>query len=174
VAERPSIQQCRARRMFCIWSQRRAVGAEGWHAGAWVDESTTANLVESRPKPRMTDHLQHTLIGVSRQGLFSKECRHVLHGVSHGPNARCGSARGHRGWGRKLSRVLSFVRHANGLSVCMYVGMYVCMSVCLSGLVSQMPIESIFSAPAPLSWASTAMCRQARLAVAAQKINFRD
>jgi hypothetical protein len=132
VAERPSIQQCRARRMFCIWSQRRAVGAEGWHAGAWVDESTTANLVESRPKPRMTDHLQHTLIGVSRQGLFSKECRHVLHGVSHGPNARCGSARGHRGWGRKLSRVLSFVRHANGLSVCLYVGMYVCMYVCLS------------------------------------------
>jgi hypothetical protein len=124
----------------------------------------------SRPKPRMTDHLQHTLIGASRQGPFSKECRHVLHGVSHGPNARCGSARGHREWGRKLSRVLSFVHHANRLSVCMYVGMY----VCLSGLVSQMPIESIFSALAPLSWASKAMCRQARLAVAAQKINFRD
>jgi hypothetical protein len=138
----------------------------------------------SRPKPRMTGHLQHTLIGASRQGPFSKECRHVLHGVSHGPNARCGSARGHRGWGRRLSRVLSFVHHANRLSVCMYVCiscmsvcLYVCiscMSVCLSGLVSQMPIESIFSAPAPLSWASTAMCRQARLAVAAQKINFRD
>jgi hypothetical protein len=84
----------------------------------------------SRPKPRMTDHLQHTLIGASRQGPFSKECRHVLHGVSHGPNARCGSARGHRGWGRKLSRVLSFVHHANRLSVCMYVSR-VCLSVCL-------------------------------------------
>jgi hypothetical protein len=48
------------------------------------------------------------------------------------------------GVGPKLSRVLSFVHRANRLSVC--------PSGWLAGLVSLMPIESVFSAPAPPSW----------------------
>jgi hypothetical protein len=89
----------------------------------------------SRPKPRMTDHLQHTLIGASRQGPFSKECRHVLHGVSHGPNARCGSARGHHGWGRAKALPRG--------ELCAPCESSVCMSVWLAGRPGQSDADRV-------------------------------
>ena len=72
MAERPSIQQCRARRMFCIWSQRRAVGAEGWHAGAWVDESTTANLVEQTEASNDRPSAAHPHRSISTRSIFQR------------------------------------------------------------------------------------------------------
>jgi hypothetical protein len=139
VAERPSIQQCNARRMFCIRSPRRAVGAEGWHAGAWVDESTTANLVEQTKASNDRPSAAHPSSEHLDKVHFPKNAAMSCMGVSHGPNARCGSARGHRGRGRKLSRVLSFVHHANRPSVYLSV----CLSVCPSVWPGQLDADRI-------------------------------
>ena len=81
VAKRPSHPECTAQCMFCIWSQRRAVAAEAGLLNG-VDVTSAANLTGERsdaPHPQEAD----------RQGLFSKECRHVLvhEVVTWGPNA---------------------------------------------------------------------------------------
>lgn len=154
MAERPSIQQCRARRMFCIWSQRRAVGAEGWHAGAWVDESTTANLVEQTEASNDRPSAAHPHRSISTRSIFQRMPPCLAWGVTW-PKCKVRLCPWTSWMGSKLSRVLSFVHHANRLSVCMYVGLSVwlgqsdadrinifCTCATLMGLKGDVPASS--------------------------------
>jgi hypothetical protein len=48
------------------------VGAEGWHAGAWVDESTTANLVEQTEASNDRPSAAHPHRSISTRSIFQR------------------------------------------------------------------------------------------------------
>jgi len=126
VAERPSIQQCRARRMFCIWSQRRAVGAEGWHAGAWVDESTTANLVEQTEASNDRPSAAHPHRSISTRSIFQRMPPCLAWGVTW-PKCKVRLCPWTSWMGSKALPRLELCPPCES-SVCLYV----CGSVCLA------------------------------------------